>query len=201
MFYRTGTRIHWWRRSFEPRSVSVLHPLSSTGYSRSLSSLWLSGFDENKTLVTHVQTLNAARKAAAVANPSFYSTPTTFYSVTSNGVGVYKAPMLALLSNKGAGTAPTWTISDSVFQAKEALVDVLTCTSMTADSNGGISATGSDGAPMIILPASALSTKGTLCPKVAAGTQASAATQGVPLSVMTLGSALLLATFVTRVFA
>ena len=38
-------------------------------------SLWLSGYQEDKPLVTHVKTLNAARKAAATANKDFYTTP------------------------------------------------------------------------------------------------------------------------------
>lgn len=39
-----------------------------------MSSLWLSGYVEDKPLVTHVKTLNAARKAAIAANSSFLTT-------------------------------------------------------------------------------------------------------------------------------
>lgn len=39
-----------------------------------MCSLWLSGYGEDKPLVTHVKTLNAARKAAATANKDFYTT-------------------------------------------------------------------------------------------------------------------------------
>lgn len=36
-------------------------------------SLWLSGYGEDKPLVQHVKTLNAARKAAASANKDFHT--------------------------------------------------------------------------------------------------------------------------------
>lgn len=43
-------------------------------------SLWPTGFEtSNKPLVTHVTTLNAARKAAAAANSSFLTTPVRLF--------------------------------------------------------------------------------------------------------------------------
>ena len=114
-------------------------------------SLWPSGYDESKPLVQHVQALNAARKAAAAANPSFYSTPVKFMSVTENGMAVLKSPMTALLSNKGSSSDPDWTVASAGYQPNELLVDVLSCTSVHADNHGGVSVQGSGGMPQVCL--------------------------------------------------
>ena len=57
--------------------------------------------------------------------------------------------------------------------ANEDLVDVVSCTKITADSNGGVTATASGGNPMIIVPASSLSKKGSVCTDLATGNQSS----------------------------
>ena len=165
-------------------------------------SLWPSGYaTDNKPLVQHVQTLNAARKAAAAANPSFYSTPLKFMSVTDNQFAVMKAPLLALMTNKGAASSVAWTVASAGFKPGETLVDVFTCNVIQADSNGGIDVAGTEGLPQVstilscacaltdgavivqvLLPASALSKSGKVCPKVATGTQASSGSTIMSLS-------------------
>ncbi|EIW57027.1 glycoside hydrolase family 13 protein [Trametes versicolor FP-101664 SS1] len=138
--------------------------------------LWLSGYVEDKPLVTHVKTLNAARKAAIAANSSFLTTAVKFPSSGSDStMAILKPPMLALLSNGGSSSTPKWTVSDAGFQANEELVDVLTCTKMNADSNGGVTVQGSGGSPQVLIPTSALSTAGTTCSSLATVTQTSSA--------------------------
>ena len=91
--------------------------------------------------------MNAARKAAAAANSAFYTTPLKFMSTTPNGMAVSKPPMLALLSNKGSSSNPQWTVASAGYKSGEALVDVLSCTSVTADDNGGVTVQGNQGMP------------------------------------------------------
>lgn len=116
---------------------------------RSTHRLWLSGYEESKPLVTHVQTLNAARKAAALTNTAFYSTPLKLMSVTANSLAVSKPPLLALLSNRGNLSSPEWTVASAGYQAGEKLVDVLSCTEVTADNNGGVTVEGTGGMPQV----------------------------------------------------
>ncbi|OBZ74584.1 Alpha-amylase A type-1/2 [Grifola frondosa] len=159
--------------------------------------LWLSGYVEDKPLVTHVKTLNAARKAAISANSNFLTSPVKFLSAEGTTVAVSKAPMLALLTNGGNSSTPSWSIPAAGYQANEELVDILTCTKINADGNGGVSVQGTSGQPQVIMPTSALSKSGTLCANVATGGQAS----GAPaLSPVPTGAALALAFIIANLF-
>ena len=81
--------------------------------------------------------------------------------------------MLALLTNEGASSSPQWTVASAGYSANEDLVDVVSCTKITADSSGGVSVTASGGNPMVIVPASSLNKTGSVCADLATGTQSS----------------------------
>ncbi|KZT05143.1 glycoside hydrolase family 13 protein [Laetiporus sulphureus 93-53] len=117
--------------------------------------LWLSGYVEDKPLVKHVRTLNAARKAAINASSEFLYTALTFPSVESSTLAVSKYPMLSLLTNGGESSTPSWSVSDTGFSAGTELIDVLNCTTYTVDSSRGLDVTGYDGLPIVLLPISA----------------------------------------------
>ncbi|GBE87192.1 Alpha-amylase A type-3 [Sparassis crispa] len=139
--------------------------------------LWLSGYvEDNKPLLTHVKTLNAVRKMAAAANSSFLTTAAKFSSTTST-LAVSKPPLLTLLTNGGNSSTPTWTVSDTGFKPNEQLVEVLSCSLLSADKKGGVSVHGSGGMPQVIMPRSALNQSGSVCPSLAtsSGSQASSA--------------------------
>ncbi|KAI0365853.1 glycoside hydrolase family 13 protein [Pilatotrama ljubarskyi] len=138
--------------------------------------LWLSGYVEDKPLVTHVKTLNAARKAAIAANSDYLTTAVKFLQTGSEStMAISKPPMLTLLTNGGSSSSPSWSVVDAGFQANEELVDVLTCSKMNADGNGGVTVQGSGGNPQVLMPTSALSKAGTACSNLATGGQASSA--------------------------
>lgn len=59
--------------------------------------------------------------------------------------------MLTLLSNGGSTSTPQWSVPNAGYSANEVLVDVLTCNTVTADSNGGVSVKGSSGLPQVCL--------------------------------------------------
>ncbi|TFK84800.1 glycoside hydrolase family 13 protein [Polyporus arcularius HHB13444] len=133
--------------------------------------LWYSGYVvEDKPLVTHVRTLNAARRLAAAANSSFLTSPAKLYAVSQSTLAISKPPLLALLTNVGSwsSASTTWDFPDASYEANEVLVDVLSCSTVTADSSGGVLVHASCGAPQILLPASALSGSGSFCPHLAA---------------------------------
>lgn len=163
------------------------------------TSLWLSGYVEDKPLVTHVKTLNAARKAAIAANSNFLTTAvragTLVRSLSkannsrclqvkfpSSGsestLAISKPPMLTLLTNGGSSSSPKWTVSDAGFQANEELVDVLTCNKVTADDKGGVTVQGSGGNPQVLMPTSALSSAGTACSNLATTSEQKSSARG-----------------------
>lgn len=129
--------------------------------------LWLSGYDTEKPLVAHVQALVGARQVAVKANNNFLSTKVTFLNESQSSLVVSKPPMVALLTNMGSSSTPTWTVSNAGFSANADVYDVLTCTKYTTDANGGLQITGSGGNPQILLPNSALQTAGRECPSFA----------------------------------
>ncbi|OSC98372.1 glycoside hydrolase family 13 protein [Trametes coccinea BRFM310] len=138
--------------------------------------LWLSGYVEDKPLVKHVQALNGARKAAISANSNYLTTAVKFLSSGSEStLAVSKPPMLALLTNGGSSSSPSWSVPSAGFIANEELVDVLTCNKLNADSNGGVSVQGSGGSPQVLMPVSSLSKSGNVCSDLATGGQASSA--------------------------
>jgi len=138
-----------------------------------MSSLWFSGYVNDKPLVTHVKTLNAARTLAAKANTNFYTTSAQFIAQQSaSALAISKPPLLTLLTNAGSNatsTQTTWTIpaSAKLFKNNETVVDLLTCGVVYADKSGALNVTSDGGLPKVLVPASTLS-KGSLCPNIAA---------------------------------
>jgi alpha-amylase len=131
--------------------------------------LWLSSYTtDNKPLLTHVTTLNAARKQAISSNSNFLTTKAAFIpqsdSATST-LAVSKPPFLALLTNGGNSSSAKWSIPSSakLFSGSETLVDVLTCNTVTTGSDGSLSVTASGGMPQVLMPASSLNSSGGLC--------------------------------------
>lgn len=95
--------------------------------------------------------------------------------------------MLTLLTNEGSTSTPQWSVPDAGFSANEELVDVLSCTKVTADANGGVTVKGSGGNPQVLMPTSALPKGGTVCPDSAMGSQSSSSHS---VAVQVLGSTL-----------
>ena len=133
------------------------------------------------------------RKSAGKYNSTFYSTPLKFIENTPTELVLSKPPMLALLNNKAAQTDVQWTVGSTTYAPGTNLVDVVSCQQITADDNGGFTATSSKGDPMVLLPADALSRDGGVCQTLATG-QANAApraagARGWAAAVLSLGAA------------
>ncbi|TBU38203.1 alpha-amylase [Dichomitus squalens] len=145
--------------------------------------LWLSQYIQQRPLVTHVKILNSARRAAMAYNANFLKTPATLFAVSQKTLAISKPPLLTLLTNVGSSSTPNWNVPDAGYKPGETLVDVLTCNTITVDKNGGVIVAGHAGNPQVLLPASALSPKGTMCSNIATGTgehQVSSATHNTP---------------------
>lgn len=87
----------------------------------------------------------------------------TFPNVSETTMAVYKAPLLALFTNVGSSGSATWSISKTGYSPNTELTEVLTCSKLTTDANGGISATASSGLPQIYIPSTAVTSTSGLC--------------------------------------
>ncbi|KAI0713053.1 glycoside hydrolase family 13 protein [Cerioporus squamosus] len=162
--------------------------------------LWYSGYIEDKPLVTHVKILNEARRLAIAANTSFLTSSARLYAVSESTLAVSKPPLLALLTNVGndSSASTTWNVPDAGYPANEVLVDVLTCSKVTADNGGGVLVHASSGEPQVLLPTSALSASGSVCSNLAAQGQTSSALKSVAASALPVGLAVALVFFVSH---
>jgi len=118
--------------------------------------LWPSAYNTNKPLVTHITKLNAARKAAYAYSQDFHHVQMKIVGQSNNSLAISKPPMLALLSNAGNTSTPSWNISDAGYDANQQLVDVLSCNSVQADGSGAVTVTSTNGDPVVLLPNSML---------------------------------------------
>ncbi|KAI0055861.1 alpha-amylase [Artomyces pyxidatus] len=169
---------------------------SSDPYNR--EALWFAAYQQEKPLVQHYKLMNAARKEAIASSSSFLTTPMKFLAIEDNSMAVSKPPMLGLFTNVGSETSDsvTWNV-DSVYQPNEELVDVLTCTKVTANGQGGVSVMSLYGMPQVLMPVSSIAQGGAICPALATGTRAknsgvklrsvSVAWAGIIASVLFLG--------------
>ena len=71
--------------------------------------------------------------------------------------------MLALFTNVGAGGAASWNVAKSGYNGNTQLIDVLSCTIVTTNSDGGLTANTTNGLPQIYLPVSALPASSKTC--------------------------------------
>ncbi|KAJ6605370.1 alpha-amylase [Mycena vulgaris] len=148
--------------------------------------LWLSGYETNKPLITHVKALNAVRKLAIAANASFLM-PNARWLPQPNpsAIALSKPPLLTLFTNIGATAPiqPTWSIPEGLYAPGTELVDVLDCTPLIIDASGTTVVGAKSGLPQVLIPASMLSKvgNGTVCVDMATGAS-SGAPRGQALS-------------------
>jgi len=136
--------------------------------------LWFSGYAQDKDLVQFIKTLNGARKAAITANSQFLSTAMSFPLASETTLAVLKPPMLALFTNVGTSGSISWKVPKSGYSGNTQLVDVLSCTVVTTNSDGSLVTNTTDGLPQIYLPVSALPASNKICTqKLGAGNSAS----------------------------
>ena len=87
----------------------------------------------------------------------------SFPLASETTLAVSKPPMLALFTNVGAGGAGSWNIAKSGYSGNTQLIDVLSCTTATTNSDGGLTANTTNGLPQIYLPLSSLSASNKIC--------------------------------------
>ena len=73
----------------------------------------------------------------------------TVLNTSATGLALSKPPLLALLTNAGQSGAAAWSVPGAGYSAHQALTEVLSCAAVSADAQGGVSASTSSGQPMV----------------------------------------------------
>lgn len=87
----------------------------------------------------------------------------SFPLASETTLAVSKPPMLTLFTNVGAGGTASWKITKSGYSGNTQLIDVLSCTVVTTDGDGGLTANTTSGLPQVYLPVSALPASSKVC--------------------------------------
>ncbi|KAK7744988.1 hypothetical protein SLS53_003222 [Cytospora paraplurivora] len=136
---------------------------SGSGVPYNREALWKSDYNTSTELYSWITGLNAIRSWAISVNSTYLNYNAWPIYSDSNTIGVRKGysgnQVVGVYSNVGSSgsTTVTLTAANTGFTAGEALTDVLSCTSFTADSSGGLSVTITNGLPRVFYPTSALS--------------------------------------------
>lgn len=128
--------------------------------------IWLSGYPTSAPLYSWIATLNKIR-AWAIAQDSSYLTYQAYPVYTDdNNIAMRKGydgyQVIGVFTNTGSSGSPSVTLTTSMtgFTAGEAVVDVMSCTTFTADSSGSLDVTLSGGLPTVFYPSVTLSGSG-----------------------------------------
>lgn len=154
--------------TFVTDGVPILYYGQEQGYTGSgdpnnREAMWISGYvTQGKPLITHATTLNQARKASINASSTFLTTAMKVLQSNANSISVKKDSMLALLTNVGSNSRSSWGVPNAGYSPNTDLMEVLSCTKLTTDVQGGVTATTSTGQPMVYLPMTVVSGSG-LC--------------------------------------
>jgi alpha-amylase len=133
---------------------------SNDPYNR--EAIWFSDYNTEAELYELVATLNKARKQA-ISDDSSYLTYQNYpiYTDTTT-LAMRKGKMVTVLSNKGAdGASYTQSIA-SGYAGGTGLTEVLSCDTLSADSDGNVDVPMANGQPRVYYPTSSLSGSG-LC--------------------------------------
>lgn len=129
---------------------------------------WLSGYNEQATLVLTIKSLNSVRRTAInVASPGAYSTAkSSFFYIDNHSVGIRKGPdgsqIVYVVSNVGSGAEQTPLDLGTAhgYASGTQLMDVVACSTVTVGNAGDLKITLAGGAPQVLFPVAYLAGTG-----------------------------------------
>ena len=137
--------------------------------------IWLSGYSTTATLYTWIASVNQLRNQAIYKDASYVTYKAyPVYSDSSTIVmrkGDTNYQITGVFTNLGAnGASYTLTLpsSDTGFTASQSVVEVMSCTSYTTDSNGNLAVSMASGLPRIFYPTAQLEGSG-ICSNLGLG--------------------------------
>ncbi|KAL1841488.1 hypothetical protein VTJ49DRAFT_6979 [Mycothermus thermophilus] len=118
--------------------------------------IWLSGYRTDSELYTWIAKLNKIR-SRVIAQDSRHLTYDSHVVYSDDHIiamrkGHAGFQLISVFTNVGSSTSDTATLSSSAtgLGANEALVDVMSCTAFTTDTNGGLVVTLANGLPRVL---------------------------------------------------
>jgi len=148
--------------------------------------LWTTGYSTSTPMYAFFNKLNSIRTAAGNASSTYHTNQATVVANTSTEIVISKAPLLTVLSNRGANSGNhSVSISNAGYGNSVQLLDLVSCSSVTTDSNGGLSANVADGEPVIYIPADK---KGSLCPQTTTSPSGSSSAAGLTIGLPAMSS-------------
>ena len=136
---------------------------SNDPYNR--EAIWYSGYNTAAPLYTHVAALNQIRNQAIYMDSGYTTSKTSVIYTDTSTIALKKGTtgkqVVAVLTNLGAGGASyTLTLKNTGYVANQKLVEILTCTSVTADGSGNIAVPMASGLPRVYYPQTAIQGSG-----------------------------------------
>ncbi|KAJ4483787.1 glycoside hydrolase family 13 protein [Lentinula aciculospora] len=124
--------------------------------------LWLTGYPTGSDkLYTYFATLNTFRNHIGTSDSAFLTAKPTYDAPLSTVLSVRKGNMMMFISNEGSKTSST-KLTSTGWSANTALVDVLSCQSVSSDGSGNAAVNMNGGLPVAMYPKSYLTGSG-LC--------------------------------------
>lgn len=146
--------------------------LNGGGVPNNREAVWLSGYNTSATLYSHIKSVNQIR-SEAIKQSSAYVTSQADVAYSDNSTIVTRKgstgfQIVGVFSNRGAnGNSYTLTLpsADTGFTNNEQVIEVLSCTAYSTDSNGNLAVAMSSGLPRVFYSRTNLSGSG-ICPSL-----------------------------------
>ena len=133
---------------------------STDPYNR--EALWYSGYNTNAELYQLIATLNKARKQAIHDDSTYLQYRSWPIYTDTTTIAMRKGKMVTVLSNKGVNGASYTQKIPAGYGKGVKVTELISCATLTADSNGSIKVPMANGQPRVYYPTSRLSGSG-LC--------------------------------------
>lgn len=128
--------------------------------------IWFSGYSTTSTLYTWIASLNKIRSRAAAQDADYLGSQAAPVYTDSNTIALRKGPdgyqVVGVFTNVGSGGSASAMLTSSMtgFTAKQAVMDVMSCTAFTTDSSGSLAVTLSGGISRVFYPSAQLTGSG-----------------------------------------
>lgn len=138
---------------------------AGTGDPDNRAAIWLSGYPTTAQLYTFTAQMNQIRNHAIYVDATYLTYKNWVIYSDSNTIAMRKGydgkQIITVLSNKGAsGSSYTLTLGNTGFTSGMQVVEVITCSTVTADGSGNIAVSMAQGLPRVFYPKSGLTGSG-----------------------------------------